>query len=517
MAVDMLVSTEVSTQGTGDRTMVHVELSSSRTRVGSLLPDRALRTIERIVRSDDWVCPYAVAHLAVAFGPDALAVTSRELAERLARAVEWGVTPGDVVGADRARPRHRGRPDDPTCRPTGSPGDMSHRRAPDRLPSTTVTVDRPLVVPASGVGVPVDSEDLRPGQRTGRWATGHLRHRTVVRFPFGRSFSYGSRYDDAGASGSGRTATGTVLVVDPIADRRAMPSLAASATHSLILRLGLRAEVRSLAADDGPILEIGGSAIDSVVLVVSGQHTSEETGRAAWETSSWCLPARIAHTYRAAGVEVVAVSSGAGAGALAGCVEAGATVLLDPQAIAGGSAVPSLVTACIGPTGRLRRDPGQRPPGRQPRPPHHERAAGAVLPDPGSLGPGDRRRALGVPHHRALPHTVDPPEDGRPIPAGRGGHRQRTGLRERRPPIPRSGGADACHLVRRPCGRRGRPGFARLGPVARSPGAHRGDPTLAETAQELVLRLQPRSESLPLPVRQDRALPGHTGAADLER
>ncbi len=331
MAVDMLVSTEVSTQGTGDRTMVHVELSSSRTRVGSLLPDRALRTIERIVRSDDWVCPYAVAHLAVAFGPDALAVTSRELAERLARAVEWGVTPGDVVGADRARPRHRGRPDDPTCRPTGSPGDMSHRRAPDRLPSTTVTVDRPLVVPASGVGVPVDSEDLRPGQRTGRWATGHLRHRTVVRFPFGRSFSYGSRYDDAGASGSGRTATGTVLVVDPIADRRAMPSLAASATHSLILRLGLRAEVRSLAADDGPILEIGGSAIDSVVLVVSGQHTSEETGRAAWETSSWCLPARIAHTYRAAGVEVVAVSSGAGAGALAGCVEAGATVLLDPQ------------------------------------------------------------------------------------------------------------------------------------------------------------------------------------------
>jgi len=332
MALDMLFGSPVATQCTGARTMVHVELSSSRTRLGSLLPDRALRTIDRIVRPDDWVCPFAVAHIAVAFGPDAHGVTSRELAERLARAVEWGVAPGDVVGGDRGRGHHRGRPDDPLRRPASFSWTVPHPRATDRLPSTTtVTVDRPLATPAPGAGCPVDSGGHRPGGRAGDRLTSHLRHRTVVHFPFGRSFSYGSRYDDAGASDRGMAGTGTVLVVDPIADRRAMPSLAASAAHSLILRLGLRAEVRSLAADDDPILEIGGSAIDSVVLVVSGQHTSGSAGRAAWESSTWCLPARIAGTYRAAGVDVLAVSSGACAGALAGCVEAGATVLLDPQ------------------------------------------------------------------------------------------------------------------------------------------------------------------------------------------
>src|ERR1700737_1125525 len=53
----------------------------------AMLFDLALRKIEQVVRGDDRVCPFGISRVAIAFGPDADAVTPKTLGERLARAV----------------------------------------------------------------------------------------------------------------------------------------------------------------------------------------------------------------------------------------------------------------------------------------------------------------------------------------------------------------------------------------------------------------------------------------------
>ena len=52
-----------------------------------------------------------------------------------------------------------------------------------------------------------------------------------------------------------------------------------------------------------------------------------------WASSTWSVPARLVGAYRSLGIEVLAVSAGAGAGALAGCLEQGAYVLFDLNAL----------------------------------------------------------------------------------------------------------------------------------------------------------------------------------------
>jgi DNA-binding NarL/FixJ family response regulator len=277
--------------------------------------DAALLTIERTVRPDDRVCPFGLSHIAVAFGPDADAVHPRTLGERLARAVGQGLLTESAarVGRDPGRGVRTGAP-------TASVG---------TLPSTTVvTVDR--VVEDMTVGGSVTERISGPlvwatrptsPQTTAR----HLHHRTIVRYSTARLAGYGTRHDDRPPAAERGDRLGTVLVIDPDPRAGATPGLTAQAAGALARRLGFRTGVVALSHGDQLIAEIEGNPVDLVVLVVG----AEPAGACSWSTSTWRVPAQLSALYRSRGSEVLAVSSGATAGALVGCIEQGASVLFD--------------------------------------------------------------------------------------------------------------------------------------------------------------------------------------------
>jgi DNA-binding NarL/FixJ family response regulator len=71
-------------------------------------------------------------------------------------------------------------------------------------------------------------------------------------------------------------------------------------------------------------MAIDGFALDLVVLVLEGGWAG---GSSTWASGAWGVSARLTSTYRAAEVPVLAVSAGAGAGAVASCVAQGAQAL----------------------------------------------------------------------------------------------------------------------------------------------------------------------------------------------
>ncbi len=402
------------------RTVAHVDLRPSVNGNGSLeavaqaspewsaLLVRALQNIEHTVRADDRVCPYGVSRIAIAFGPDADAVTPKVLGERLARAVGQG-----LVNEGPA----------PECHPAATSrhhpgaavnGTASRRPRIGAIPSTTVvTVERLISggVPATGAVLPLA---LRPASTGG--PDPRLRHRTIIRYSTRRLAGYGTRHDDHRPNQD--RAVGAILVVDPDPTAAGPPGLAAMATTTLAERLGYRTGVVSLAGDASVVTEIDGVPLDLVVLMVpaepAGAHSS-------WASSTWSVPAQLVAAYRSLGIEVLAVSSGAGAGALAGCLEQGAYVLFDLNALAGEllelSRTGSLGTERT--MGRHSNRPAAAAP--EPPPPHLQRAAGALLPDRRPIGPGDRRRAGGVTGHGPIAHPLGPPKARSPLPAGRSG------------------------------------------------------------------------------------------------
>jgi len=257
----------------------------------------ALRGIEQVVRSDDRVCPFGVSRVAIAFGPDAEAVTPKILGERLARAVRqrplaatWSVsTVGPKTRAGSRRPPR-------SAEDATKPG-----AGPTPLWSTTVTVDRLPGGPAL-----------------------QLCHRTVVRYSTGEFARYGTRHDDPSVPGN----QGTILVVSPCRTAGGAPGLPAVAASAVAERLGFEARAVALAGDDELILDIHGAPLDLVVLVVEGER--DPTGKlVTWASSAWHVPTQLAARYCSKGIGVLAVGAGAGPGALAGCVAQGASVLLD--------------------------------------------------------------------------------------------------------------------------------------------------------------------------------------------
>jgi DNA-binding NarL/FixJ family response regulator len=279
---------------------------------------RVLRSIERTVRPDDRICPYGVSHVAVAFGPEADAVSAKRLGERLARAVGQGLVGViaddeiDASGGDRKGAR-------PTTIGT--------------IPSTTVvTVDR-LIGDRAGGGHAAPRVLLSPS--CVRPAVGWhgpaplLCHRTIVRYSAGNVSGYGNRHDDLLAA-SGDHHPGTVLVIDPDPRATNAPGLAAHAAASLAGRLGFKTGVTSLCANDEFTTDVDGTPVDLVVLIVGAEPTG---GPSSWSSSTWCVPAQLTRAYRSQGTDVLAVSSGATAGALVGCIEQGASVLFDFNAL----------------------------------------------------------------------------------------------------------------------------------------------------------------------------------------
>jgi DNA-binding CsgD family transcriptional regulator len=254
----------------------------------------------------------------VAFGPDAEAVTQRILGERLARAVGQG-----LVSARDLAPPGSG---------AGTRLSARDRAAPARaatIPSTTVvTVDRLVdtrALPANGAPPATLHANHGPGVIGQPISLQRLHHRTIIRYSTRRLAGYGTRHDDRLPRLDGET-LGTVLVVDTDPTAGDTPGLAARAAASLLERLEFKAGVISLNTDDRLITEIDGVPLDLVVLIVG----AEPTGRlSSWSSSTWWIPSRLAGAYRSAGIEVLAVSAGASAGALSTCIEQGASVLFD--------------------------------------------------------------------------------------------------------------------------------------------------------------------------------------------
>ena len=290
--------------------------------------DRTLRNIERTVRSDDRVCPYGVSRIAIAFGPDADAVRPLVLGERLARAIGQGLV-GD--GADpRRHPSATSlhHPASVTRAPTAEArnGNGARRAPVETIPSTTVVTVERLVGDGTPVTDPMVPLALRPN--TGRAPSPRLRHRTIIRYSTRRLGGYGTRHDDHRP----RTerALGAILVVDPDPTAAGSPGLAAAATTTLAEGLGYRTGVISLADQVGVVTEIDGIPLDVVVLMVAAEPAGTHS---SWLSSTWSLPARLVAAYRSLGIPVLAVSAGAGAGALSGCLEQGAQVLFDLNAL----------------------------------------------------------------------------------------------------------------------------------------------------------------------------------------
>lgn len=245
----------------------------------------ALRTIEQAVRSGDRVCPFGTSWVAVAFGPDADAVTPKKLAVRLARAIRRSAArEGERTGSRQ---------------PVRGDGDEASEPVVAAIPAaTTIVVDRAM----GPVG---------------------FRRRTVVRCSAGSFARYGTRHDDV-ATGD----RGTILVVSPCRTPGGAPGLSALAATAMAERVGFEVGTVALSCDDEILLDVRGAPVELVVLMVEGER--EPVGdRTTWTSSSWHIPAQLTTRFRARGINVLAVGAGGGAGALASCAVQGARVLLD--------------------------------------------------------------------------------------------------------------------------------------------------------------------------------------------
>ena len=78
---------------------------------------------------------------------------------------------------------------------------------------------------------------------------------------------------------------------------------------------------RTLSPDDPLTLTLASGSVDLVVLVLDGGRPAQSP---TWASGTWGVPARLAASYGASGVPVLAVSAGFGAGAIAACVAQGA-------------------------------------------------------------------------------------------------------------------------------------------------------------------------------------------------
>jgi DNA-binding CsgD family transcriptional regulator len=359
MTTDVQMTTEWSVDAGGQAplTVARVDLRPTTTAEAGATHDQALESILQTVRADDRVCPYGLSRIAIAFGPDAEAVTPRTLGERLARAVGQGAVADRRSGEGRTpRPSGAGQHLEALNGGSARPG----RRPVSTIPSMMmVTVDRRL-----GTGPRPAGTEVRPRRSSTEGSTPFtrqvaaplLRHRTVVRYSTCRLAGYGTRHDDNFPEPTEAGTSGTVLMVDPGTPLNGSPGLSAVAASSLVQRLGFTSAAISLTADDHLILDIDGTPVDLVVLVVGGEPA---TGQATWSSSTWSVPARLAGAYNSLGVDVLAVSAGAGAGPLAACMEQGAmTALADIEDL------PAELNTLLGDSGyrgTTREEPRQMP------------------------------------------------------------------------------------------------------------------------------------------------------------
>ncbi len=287
----------------------------------------ALDEIRQAIRADDRICPMATSCLAIEFGALASRIQPQVLADRVARAVGGGRTGGTstttvATSVGVAQPEPHRHAADVTRRALSAAraGSSFQPRLPltgDQLRTVVVTVDL-LVIPGS----PTSDPDL----------TFQSMHRRNVHFS-----ESGIRRDLAGGYEPGDADPGnvregadrstidqTVLVVDPHGAAGNGPGLAAQSALSVADQMGCRTAAVVVAPGDPLTLTFDGTTVDLVVLALDGGWTE---GPPSWTSGNWGGPARVTTSFRVAGVPILVVSVGAGAGALASCVAQGAIAL----------------------------------------------------------------------------------------------------------------------------------------------------------------------------------------------
>ncbi len=270
-----------------------------------------LREIEHTVRGEDRVCPFGTTRIAVAFGSDADVVSPRALAERLARALrQCAQSDSDLRDRGQGISAPRGN---------GTRRSIDHRAPPariivDRAIGRVSSIDQARVV-ASTTG---SNHPGRAPSTVQRW-----RRRMVLACVVGDFGKYGTRHDDI-VPGDRET----ILVVSPSRTPSGAPGIAATAASTMAERLGYDVGTVILSCDDELVLEVRGTGIELVVLMVEGEHESS-AGRPTWASSTWHVLAQLVTRFSARGLRVLAVGAGGGAGALASCAAAGAAIALD--------------------------------------------------------------------------------------------------------------------------------------------------------------------------------------------
>jgi DNA-binding NarL/FixJ family response regulator len=273
--------------------------------------ESALREIEQAVRGEDRVCPFGTARVAVAFGPDADTVSPRTLGERLARAVRQSA----VLDSESVERLRRIPGADGASHPGGGPLPSSPTVTVDRMIGWVASADDPL--PGTNKIIRSRIPSLRPGPTPGLW------YRTVVRSSSGGFARYGTRRDDIVPGDRG-----TILVVSPCRTSGSAPGLSSVAASAMAERLGYEVGTVALCCDDELVLDVWGSAVELVILVIEGER-EPTSDRTTWASSTWHIPAQLAARFCSQGIRVLAVGAGGGAGALASCVAQGAAVVLD--------------------------------------------------------------------------------------------------------------------------------------------------------------------------------------------
>jgi DNA-binding CsgD family transcriptional regulator len=306
-------------------TMAQVDLGSSTTKGPTSdrvhLFQSALRRLEQTVRANDQICPFGLTRIAIVFGPDAQAVTTRSLGERLARSLAFG------LATEFGDPRTRGG-SEPSARRRGAPGQSPGplRRTGDaHRASTVVTVDRLL-----GEQRRLERPEVTTREPAHAIPVGapRIRHRAVVQYPSNTHSGHGRH--EPSTDGRRAVNAGTLLVIDPNPSTPGTAGLAAQAAVATSERLGFQAEALATKPDEPFDLGCLEAQPDLVVLVVGAEQAGQVP---EWSESTWCIPAGLTSGFVSLGIDVLTVSAGAGAGALVGCYEQGATILFNLDAL----------------------------------------------------------------------------------------------------------------------------------------------------------------------------------------
>jgi DNA-binding NarL/FixJ family response regulator len=297
------------------------------TQDSAALTSAAIRGLEGVLRPGDLICPSG-ASVVVIFGRGAEATKLDILGQRLARAVRRYLIQGDqedlsvTIGLAAADQELCGSELYGVARSAAIAGRRRarHDRAsPAALRPVPIVVDRLLAASSPTPPAEVPGDPAVGGARglsSGCETT--LRRRELLCCSGAHTLLDGAGDTTPGSRHEPRDGT-SVLLVDPGPPAAGSPGLAAVAAASIAKALGYRSSVAT--AEDPDARPGQGQRNDVVVLVLR-----EPTGSVLdWRRSSWHVAAELTTRYRSDRSHVLALDAGAGAAAIAGCVQRGAT------------------------------------------------------------------------------------------------------------------------------------------------------------------------------------------------